>query len=77
MNGRHLFFCKAPPAMLSVDLATRVEDGRVLSDEVRLDDYLDDLEAERNEVIMKLRRIEKRLVRYGRLKQESLPRRMR
>lgn len=44
---------------------------------VPLDVYLDDLEAERDALIMRLRQVEKPLVKYGRLKGETLPRRVR
>lgn len=41
-------------------------------------DWLDNLEAERNELIMRLRRIERVLIKYRRLKaQDSRPKRMR
>ena len=41
------------------------------------EEWLDDKEARRDEVIMELRRLERTLIRYGRLKRESLPRRIR
>lgn len=41
-------------------------------------DWLDDQEAERNELIMRLRRIERNLMKYGRLKPtEARPKRTR
>lgn len=41
-------------------------------------DWLDDQEAERNELIMRLRRIERNLVKYGRLQpQEARQKRIR
>ena len=43
---------------------------------VTLDEWLDDMEEERDALMMRLRRLEKRLVRYGRLRSESLPRKM-
>ena len=43
---------------------------------VTLDEWLEDMEDERDALIMRLRRLEKRLVRYGRLRSESLPRKM-
>lgn len=44
---------------------------------VPLDVWLDDLEAERDALIMRLRSVERPLVRYGRIRGESLPRRVR
>jgi len=44
---------------------------------VPLDDWLDDYMAEHDWLIMRLRHVDKMLVKYGRLKQESLPRRVR
>ncbi|NJN53690.1 MAG: hypothetical protein HC804_02390 [Anaerolineae bacterium] len=43
-----------------------------------MDDWLDDQEAERDELIMKLRRVERNLVKHGRLRpQETRPKRIR
>ncbi len=42
-----------------------------------LADWLTALEGERDVVIMRLRQIERILVKYGRLPEESLPRRVR
>lgn len=40
-------------------------------------EWLDDLTVQRDTLIMRLRQVEKVLVRYGRLKKETLPRRWR
>lgn len=45
--------------------------------QLSLDEWLDDQESERDMLIMRLRRIETNLVRHGRLKRETLPRRSR
>lgn len=42
-----------------------------------LADWLTALEGERDAVIMRLRQIERILIKYGRLPEESLPRRVR
>lgn len=42
-----------------------------------IEDWLNDLEAERNALIIRLRSVEKPLVKYGRLKAETLSRRVR
>lgn len=39
--------------------------------------FLDDKEAERDRVIMKLRQLDRLLIRFGRRQQETLPRRVR
>lgn len=44
---------------------------------VPLDVWLDDQEAERRTLIMRLRRLDRILVRYGRLTQPTLPERTR
>lgn len=44
---------------------------------VPLHDWLDTLEAERDAVIMRLRQIDRVLVKHGRLKSETIPRRSR
>lgn len=53
------------------------EDGRETAVVVPLDEWLDDLMSERDAVIMRLRALERPLVKYGRIKVESLPRRAR
>lgn len=42
-----------------------------------LDEWLDDLETQRAAIIMLLRSIDRRLVQHGRLRSETLPRRVR
>lgn len=55
------------------DPARKVAGG----DPVPLRDWLEDLEAERDWLIMRLRAVERPLVKYGRLKNETLNRRAR
>jgi hypothetical protein len=49
----------------------------VAVEQVPLDAWLDDLEAEREALIMRLRQVEKNLVRYGRLRKGTLPEKVR
>ena len=51
-------------------------DGEKLGN-VPLAVWLDDLEAEREALIMRLRQVEKNLVRYGRLRKGTLPEKVR
>ncbi len=44
---------------------------------VPLSAWLDDLEAEREALIMRLRQVERNLVRYGRLRKGALPEKIR
>lgn len=44
---------------------------------IPIDVYLKDLENERNCLISRLRHIDKTLIDYGRIKSETIPRRMR
>jgi hypothetical protein len=48
-----------------------------LQGSVPLDAWLDDQEAEREALIMRLRQVEKNLVRYGRLRKGTLPEKVR
>lgn len=45
--------------------------------QVPLAAWLDDLEAEREALIMRLRQVEKNLIRYGRLRRGTLPEKIR
>ena len=53
------------------------EERRLEAQTVPLDVWLDDLEAERDALIMRLRAVERPLVRYGRIKGETLGKRIR
>lgn len=55
------------------------DNGRVEArpETVPLDVYLDGLETRRNALIVELRGIDRQLVQFGRLKMETLPRRVR
>lgn len=48
-----------------------------LGEQVPLAAWLDDLEAEREALIMRLRQVEKNLLRYGRLRRGTLPEKIR
>lgn len=49
----------------------------VAVEQVPLDAWLDDQEAEREALIMRLRQVEKNLIRYGRLRRGTLPEKFR
>lgn len=66
-----------PFERMLVDEGERPARPRPPSKTVPLDVWLDQQEAERDALIMRLRQIDKVLVEFGRLKRETLPRRVR
>lgn len=56
---------------------TVLEETQTSKATFNLDDWLDDLETQRAALIMLLRSIDRRLVQYGRLRTETLPKRVR
>jgi hypothetical protein len=56
---------------------TTTESEPAPASNVSLEEWLDDQEAERQALIMRLRQVEKNLIRYGRLRKGTLPEKVR